>query len=330
MKKFFPAMLASLTLSGVVSAGTMGEEPVCTSALCAFDNPGGFYIAGTALYVKPSETGLGMVTDSWQYAAPGGVRSVSKPFDPEHEWEGAVRVGYDFPMSANNIEASYLRLENDTHAINDTSDSPISFGSYFFPNVLFPLPPGSTFVSDAHLKYELDQVDVKVGRMYRDMSGSYSIHPSVGVRYISLDHKLTFIAPGSVTSEYDGAGPLFSLDGRYDLRWGVGLVGYFDYGLIVGQVNSNSHVTLSGVDSSFTSPKRDRIVNSITGKIGLDYNYVFANASRLTLEAGYQVNEYINAMDVIRGEILPAQKMVGLETTSFGFRGPYISLGWHA
>lgn len=329
MKKYIPAIFVSLSL-GTATAGTMGEETICTSSLCAFDSPGGFYIAGTALYVRPSETGLGMVTDSWQYAVPGGIRSVSKPFDPDHEWEGAAKIGYDFPMSANTIELSYLRLDNDTHAINDTSDAPISFGSYFFPNVLLPILPGQPFVSDAHLHYELDQVDLKLSRLYRDTSANFSIRPSLGIRYVTLDHSLTFIAPGNVISEYEGGGPLFSLDGRYEFFDGFGLIGYFDYGLLVGQINSHSHVTLGGVDFSFTSPDRDRIVNSITGKIGFDYNYIFANSSRLIIEAGYQINEYFNSMDMIRGEIAPAQKLVGIETTSFAFRGLYVSVGWHA
>ncbi|KTD22772.1 major outer membrane protein [Legionella lansingensis] len=331
MKKCLSAMFTSLCIASVASAGTTGEESICTSSLCAFDNPGGFYISGAALYVRPSETGIGLATDSWQYALPGGnVRSVSKPFDPEHEWEGSVTLGYDFPMTANHIEMSYLRLDNNTHVVNDTEDAPISFSSIFFPNILIPLTPGAILVSDTQLHYELNQVDLKVGRLYRDTAGNFNIRPSLGARYISLDHHQTFITSGNVISEYDGVGPLFSLEGRYGLSKGFGLVGYFDYALIVGQINAHSHVTVLGTDFSFTSPKRDRIVNNLTGKLGINYHYIFTNLSTLTLEAGYQVSEYINAMDMIRGDIGVRQKIAGLETTSFGFRGPYVSLSWHA
>lgn len=34
---------------------------------CLQDSPGGFYASGTGYYVKPGETGIGMITDSWLY-----------------------------------------------------------------------------------------------------------------------------------------------------------------------------------------------------------------------------------------------------------------------
>jgi len=289
---------------------------------------GGIYGAVAGLYVRPSESGIGMMTNSWQYAIPGGVQSRSKPFDPGHKWQGYYTVGYDLPMSANSIEVNYLHLTNETHDFDSIADGPATFGSIFFPNIVFPVPAG--FSSDARLRYKLNQVDLKLGRKYTDVTGRFSIKPSLGARYADLQHKLTFIQPGRVLSKFDGAGPLLSLDTGYSLIYGIGLVGHFDYGLLVGQINSSSLLGFSGTNFSFTSPKRDRIINSVDGKLGLDYNYMFSNASNLNLEVGYQVNEYLNAFDIIRGDIAPAQKIAGIESTSFGFQGPYISLIFHA
>jgi hypothetical protein len=328
---FFVHILIGLCLTGFVFAANYVPDkdgPICSSTLCAFNMKGGLYAGVTGYYVKPSESGIGMVTDSWLYGSPGNLTAISKPFDPAHKWAGSVKLGYNIPMSANNIEASYLFLNNKTHAVNDFSDGSIGFGSILFPNVTFPPTPG--FVSDALLTYRVDQVDFKAGRKYSDVSGVFFIRPSLGLRYAELKHTLAFAAPGNMSSTFNGVGPMISLDGTYNLGHGFGLVGYFDYGLIVGKIESNSFVNLLGTSYNYSWPGRDRIVSSITAKLGLDYSYNFVNSSDFAIEAGYQVNEYVNSMDTIRGTLplTPGDisRINGKETNSFGFRGPYISL----
>lgn len=326
-----PLFLAGFSVSGnALAASTIPDKdgPVCSSTLCAFNMKGGVYAGITGYYVKPSETGIGMVTDSWLYGNTGNFTAISKPFNPVHKWAGNVKLGYNLPMSANNIEANYLFLNNKTHAFNDFSDGSIGFGSILFPDAAFPPTPG--FVSDASLTYKVNQIDLKAGRKYSDVSGVFSIKPSLGLRYAELKHTLTFTAPGNMISTYNGAGPMLSIDGTYTLGHGFGLVGYFDYGLLVGTINAHSFVSLLGTNFNFSWPKRDRIVNSLSGKLGVDYSHNFASSSNVTLEAGYQINEYINSMDTIRGTVPLAQGVIqrinGYETNSFGFRGPYISL----
>ncbi|WP_298625598.1 Lpg1974 family pore-forming outer membrane protein [uncultured Legionella sp.] len=326
-----PFVLSSFSLTGyaVTTNPTPDKDaPVCSSALCAFNLKGGLYAGVTAYYVKPSETGLGMVSDSWLYGGSGNLTALSKPFDPPHKWAGSVKLGYNIPMSANNIEASYLFLDNKTHAINDFSDGSIGFGSVLFPNTTLPPTPG--FVSDAYLSYKVNQVDLKAGRKYSDVSSAFFIRPSLGLRYAELKHSLTFAAPGNMLSSFKGVGPMISVDSTYNLGHGFGLVGYFDYALIVGKIDSHSYLSLLGTNFNYSWPERDRIVNSITAKLGLDYSFNFANNSNVAIEAGYQVNEYFNSMDTIRGTIAFApgdiSRINGNETNSFGFRGPYISL----
>lgn len=306
------------------------DGPICSASLCAFNKPGGIYASITGYYVKPSETGLGLVTDSWLYEVPGGFLAQSKPMDPPHKGAGSVTLGYDLPNSANNIEVSYLYLNNKTHANNDFSDGSIGFGSILFMDAA--LPPSDDFTSDAYLTYKVEQTDLKIGRKYTDLTHVFSIRPSVGVRYANLQHSLDFAAPGNMHSRFRGIGPLFSLDGNYTLGYGVGLVGYFDYASIVGQASSSSYLNLAGTNFGFNWPKRDRIVSSINGKLGLDYHYTFSNNADLVIEAGYQVNQYVNSMDTIRGTIAFAdiQRINGNETNSFSFRGPYLTLGIHA
>lgn len=334
--KYVSSILASVWLTGTAIAGTMGDEPVCNSVLCAFQDKGGLYAGVSGYYVRPAETGLGLVTDSWLVANPGGFTAESKPFTPKFKWQGSVKLGYDFPLSANNIEASYFHLSNNTHAVNTfASTGSIGFGSVLFPDAVIPIAAVPGLVSDAYLKYTLDQVDLKAGRKYTDISGGFSLRPSFGLRYAELKHNLTFAAPGNVISEYKGVGPLLSLDANYKLGHGFGLVGYFDYALLMGNISSNSYLNLVinnvPTNFAFTWPSGERVVNSLTGRLGVDYSHIFASASQVTIEAGYQASEYLNAMDTIRGFVFGGgvQHIAGHETNSFSFRGPYASLTVH-
>lgn len=327
-------VLAGLCFSTIASAipKEMDKDgPICSSVLCAFKEKGGFYAGVSGYYVQPVETGIGLVTDSWLFVSPGGFTAESKPVDTKYKWAGAVKIGYDFPMSANNIEVNYLHLGNNTHAVNSFANGAIGFGSVLFPDVVIPLASFPELVSDAHLRYTLNQVDVKVGRKYRDVSGVFSIRPSLGLRYVELEHNLSFAAPGNAVSEFNGVGPMLGVDANYQLGRGFGLVGYFDYGLLMGHINSHSFLNLGGPNFNFSWPDRGRLVNNFTGRLGIDYNYVCSNSSTIGIEIGYQASEYLNATDTLRGYIFTGgvQHIAGNETNNFSFSGPYASLTIH-
>lgn len=322
--------------AAMVSKDTDKDSPICSSTLCAFNNPGGLYLSGTGYYVLPSETGLGLVTDSWLFTTSSGPSAQSTPFDPSYKWAGGFSVGYDIPTSANNIEFNYLRLRNDTHAVNSFSNGATSFASILFPDAIIPAGAIANFVSDAKLHYTVNQYDVKVGRKYSETSGVFYLKPSIGVRYAQIKHNLTFIQPGQVESNYSGTGPMFSLDGHYAFNHGFGLLGYFDYALMSGNMSADSYVVL-GQKYSFSWPNRNRVVNNVTGKIGLDYTHALTNSATWTVAAGYQINEYFSAMDTIRGitnaggaGILGAQRVFGCESNNFSFQGLFITLSAHA
>lgn len=172
-------------------------------------------------------------------------------------------------------------------------------------------------------------------------------------------------------SDYQGVGPLVGMDGNYYLGSGFGLVGHFASSLLVGNIDSRLDANIlilsapfidtSGAPLGFSSTglagqgeiKADsiaRIVPNLDAKLGLDYTFLFNNQanSYLTLEAGYRVSEYFNAIDLIRSSatatitdsashiLNPAvffssftQGSVAHTTADFGSHGPYVSLILH-
>lgn len=322
-----------LTFSCVLIAGQYKDEPVCTGEILRADHSlNGIYGSVTGSWLRPTETDIGMVTDSWQFTNNGATLDEDRPVKTSHEFEGGFTIGYDFNDSANNIEFNYYHLNNDTRTVNTPGNGETLFTSYFFPGATFP--PGPDFVSDATLSYKIQQGDIKVGRQYGQCNGAFSIRPSIGIRYAELTHDLTFTAPGFVRSKFKGAGPLFSVDGQYNLAYGFKLVGYVDTAFLVGETDANSNLSFGG-SASFRTPEKDRLVTNLNGRIGLAYNHVFANQMHMSLEGGYQASQYFNPFDLLRGNVTftPALAGVGIAdiiTTDLGVRGPYIKVGVHA
>jgi hypothetical protein len=238
--------------------------------------------------------------------------------------------------------------------------------AFLFPSAPKPFDDG---LKDLHinssLHHRLDQADLIFGRQYNDVCGKFSLHPYVGVRYAQLKHEYnsdmaasyviyTPFLPASptdsvalhssVNSEFKGAGPVFGLTTRYGLLGGLGIVGHFDSSLLAGTVHSYTNVVVNAtpvalvspveqesihLEGRFNSPSTNRLATTISGKLGLDYNYCFCNKSSLTVEVGYQASKYFNTFDLIRGDIFSPTRITDIVIDNFDIRGPYMNLTYH-
>ncbi len=336
-RKFTLALCSALMYLSPVHAQLDKDGIVGCSgdALCADRTLIGFYGSVTGSWLRPSETDIGMVTDSWQTtSADGSTQDADRPASPDHEFEGSYTLGYDFG-NANSIEFNYAYLKNSSHEVNSPQNGETLFSSYFFPGSTFPPLTIPGFVSDATLVYEINQADVKLGRRYTQFNNGFSLRPALGVRYAELEHNFTFKAPGYVRSKFSGAGPMVSLDGSYDLGNGFHLLGYIDSSLIVGNTDANSFLGFGGGNAYFTKPNNDRVVTTVAGRIGADYTLTLSNQSSFKAEAGYQVTEYFNSFDLLRGNVVFAPTLRGngiqdIITTNLSVSGPYVKIGVHA
>lgn len=391
MKKLILAMMGTgLFLSCNAFAFTTPDCNNCgyNAGLAAPKFAGGFSLGVTGSWLRASSTGTGQNDLILGRADDTGIvtESFLHRFEPDHEWQWGFNVGYDFPCSSYNLELDYFHIDSKDHRNSGFDDGFDSIASFFVTNLNFPIGvPGDVGVLtpivvvdyDVHseLKFKFDQVDLKFGRQYNDVCGYFTIKPSIGVRYAKIDDHYHARFDGSIVdaiapvspfidttifinnhSEFDGIGPLVSLDARYGFCGGFGIVGHFDAALLAGEVDShlNTHsdiFTLDGLDgdvlatdandTSFHTPDTDRLVTSFTGKVGVDYSYCFCNKSSLTFEIGYQASKYYDAIDFLRGEqgistaiIDPAfnatsQLVTHSDTNNFEFRGPYANITWH-
>ncbi len=337
IKRITLLALLGVSASSIAFADTYNPpEPEKPCDFLCTSTQNGFYVGVTGIYAKPSESGIGLVTDSWQYQQPNGaLLSQSKPFDPDSSGGIGAKVGYDFGASGNSLEFDYLHFNNSTHGLNASDGSPTSFASVFFPDVVIPNPAAIGLVSDANLAYNLNQYDLWLAHTMGSPTSGFSFKPAIGVRYASLSHNMTFAAPGYVKSDFQGLGPEMGFDARFGLGYGFGIIGHLDDAVLASNVTGSSHVEAAafGLNSTFDSPENQRVSNSVTGRLGADYKYVFTNGSIIALEGGYQAIQYSNAFDIIQGNVSPGipagQHITAINTDSFSLRGPYLSLTYH-
>ena len=328
MKVFFGFLSLTAIAGNVLFANTKSSTP---PPKVEEGNPNaGFYFKATGAALLPSETGIGTFTDSWQYPTNGGIRSLSKPSKADYKFAGGFLIGYDAASLPNFAEVEYFHLSNSKHNYNDTSDGPLSFGSVFF-NVGIPLTPGTAFVSDAYLKYQLNQVEGRLGHRFSLAKNRLEISPSIGIRWADLKHDLTFLV-GNVRTSYWGVGPSFSIDGLYTLYKGLKLYSHFDAAVLIGNVEAHSLLNFFGM-AKYESPNTNRVVPGLGSKLALRYDFTFYKKSSLRIEAGYQAAIYIGAFDVLTGllETPPTQvqRIASITTNNFSFSGPYASIGFH-
>ena len=254
-----------------------------SSGLCSPKSCGGFYFGLTGAYLLATGTGADLNSAILQFAdtsssiagTTGEFRSELAQFRPRYHFAYEITAGYDLPCSANNVELSYMHLNDHTTNLHrDLTDKPVSVASYFFTNILIPVFPANTGVATAgltdlnchaSLRYKFDKIDLTFGRQYNDVCGYFNFHPLVGVRYARIHHDYRSETTGAfadepiiggifadslelrtnVRSEFKGAGPMFGLDTRYGFCGGFGIVGHFDTSLLVGTVDSNDHLAFT-------------------------------------------------------------------------------------
>ncbi len=126
------------------------------------------------------------------------------------------------------------------------------------------------------------------------------------------------------------------MDATYHVGDCFGVVGHVAAALLVGRVETSSGSTysVSGVSAVSYSTSTDnltRVVPAFDAKLGFDYTWPIQNdASSFTVEAGWQVTQYVDAIDrVTTGGGVSGSGNAGLRSTSgIGFQGPYLSLNY--
>lgn len=338
MKKFALALSSLAITSSIFAAFPGTTDP---TVIDVPDYLGGFFIGGTALYQQSATEGG--ATD-FANINPGAIGNVStvQHVGSSYDWGWGANIGFIIPHTGNDIELKYWQLDSDSTNSLQTGLTEI-FPIQFFDFVEY---------DQAHAKVDNDiwQLNLNAGQ-WINIGCRARLHPQVGVQYTNLDRKTTLLfisaeelLPATslyqLKSDFNGVGPEVGIDGSYYLDAGVGLVGHFSSALLVGDVHpslATREFFPTGSSTlftyTFTVPSRNRVVPNVDGKLGADYTFLFNNDgdTSLTLEAGYEVNNYFNVIDTVTGDasVVSDIRFRNARTSDLAVYGPYASLVVH-
>lgn len=329
----------------------------------------GFEFTLEGNYLQPSNSDLDYATVALgnllepSLTTGGGTQIFTA--NPNYAYGFRIGLGYVFPNSGNDVQASWAHFDNSSSTIA-VLGGPVSVttrSSWLFP-VFGPEAGGSDALTSTDTTFKNDAIDLDVGQylsigtrlqarlfaglrlaqVTSDIDDSYSDSLNVGTP--ELPELETFDLEEHYRSQFTGLGPRFGVNANFHIAKCFGVVAQLAGSLLVGRVESSyfsedaeiftgvQPVTFTG-SSSLNTPNQTRVVPTFDSKLGINYSVAFNNThAELTVELGYQITEYLDAIDRVSPiwandglDSLPATMLGFTRTTSnLSFAGPYLSL----
>jgi hypothetical protein len=192
---------------------------------------------------------------------------------------------------------------------------------------------------------------LKLNQTVTTTFGNYAGTPATPYSY-PLPPDPSFSFQTENVSRYLGAGPDLGMSLRYKTKSGFGFMGEFLGMLTAGTIktqdnftSTSARLTALGIGTShqqITSPDTTQVVLGVDGKLGIFYNYQGKNIPDITIEAGYRMASYQNAISTVNPNTLvqPGTVIITPEfstgtmaivstdarTRPFNFNGPFLNL----
>lgn len=360
-------VFCGLTLSSLyttASAAPWKDEPIHQSS---------FELYGSLLYLQPTSTNLKYAVfvsgeqpyfQSWHYQA------INPAYSPAFE----IGLNYNFAALPYQASVSWLRLNtSDVSAKQASTNVSLSTVEFVAPAYEVGPPVFGIKRADANVKFNFDDIKINVGKLFT-FTPNIQARVFGGVNIIHINQKLTtvfsdmagalptaysyalapdpaFVFETQNDSKYLGAGPDLGLNVQYTAYRGFGFVGEVLGSLtagtnkVVDNFNSNSSRLIAlgygPTQQQITTPDATQLVAGFDGKLGVFYNYSGPYVHNLTIEAGYRMALYNNAISEIDPGTLVQPGTVFLtpefatgtmainsteaSSHNFNFNGPYLT-----
>lgn len=354
---------------------------VCTNIFAAIpnevtttntNNRSSIYVG--LLYLQPSSSNLkyAVFVSGDQPLSQSWHNQTLKP-----SYSPALELGYQYgiPQSLYNASIDWIHLHtNDSSSKQASQNTDVSTVEFVAPAydvgpAVFGIKRGASRV-----KFNFDSIELNFGKNF-EFSPSVVARLFGGINVLRINQMLTTTfsdfagtPPTSLSygltpdpffnfqtknvSKYLGAGPDLGFNVQYKSDYGVGVVGQF-LGTLTAGTNSvtdnfssrSTRLLVGGMLSSqqsITAPDMTQVVPGFDAKLGLLYNHAWQNFLDVTIEAGYRMAYYMNAISDINpatlvqsghSTITPefATGTMAINSTDarnrpFSLNGPYIDI----
>jgi hypothetical protein len=268
----------------------------------------------TALYIKPGASNT-------HFAAQAFPLPAVSPNWQIHDIEKAYHFGFDAMLGTHihcvdgSLFANWQHFKNCNRTVFVTTSN----------NMLGPFfeigPDASPFfqaIGTVHFKFNEINVDYGQNIKFGDrLTTTFFAGCSVlqlcelfSYDYIGTQYGTNVVRNITTPIKFTGAGPQFGVSFFYDIMHGFGLSGKLSGAILNGSSYNNTTytstspilVTLGVSNPNVQTTKVNRIsltVPSLFSKIGFMYQYDFAQHYAVQLEAGYQAQIYLQALQSI-------------------------------
>lgn len=301
--KFLASLLLAAASSSVFA---MPSDPVKHTGVLEVALTGGGFTVGT------QDTAYGLYTNNLELLSQP-IGEVLK-IDPKFKFGGSVLVGYFFPCSSINVDASYFGTRNRVTQ-NDQGLISINLG---LPGWVGEEGNNTASAAYTTYHYNYDLANIELGSLTRIDSNGLIINPKAGLSYAQLKSNqyvkytgegvdLSFAAgqfPGNeysheLNSRFTGFGPSIGFDLNYTVCNPFHLISSFRYNALVGNILfnyfANETANTSGNDPipeyDISSKTRKMLVSLIQAELGISYDFDWINAFCGNLAVGYQLSK---------------------------------------
>lgn len=289
----------------------------------------------------------------------------------------AFELGLQYAMQENryNLSGDWIHLSSSTTASKHGNDT-LDLKNIEFVAPSFEMSPpvfGIRYV-DSKLNYNYDDMTFNLEKVFKPYNWLRSkIVAGINVLYIKQNITTTFSDyVGSLPTPYSyalppdpsysfqiqsisqfvGSGPDIGISGQLEFIPGFSIVGAAFGSLNVGTTSVQETFTATsqvltnlgiGVSKqAITVPNKTQVVPGFDGKLGLQYQFQSAYFSNFSLEGGYRIVTYINAISTINPQTLVqpgsfnetpefatgtmAIVSISQQDRPFNLNGPYVTL----
>jgi Legionella pneumophila major outer membrane protein precursor len=325
------------------------------------------------LYLKPYSTDLKYATfvsgtqpyfQSWHY------QEINPSYHPAFE----VGITYAIPHTLYNASLNWVHLNsNDTSYKQAATGTAIATVEFVGPPYEMSPPVFGIKRVDSKVNFNFDSILFNGARLV-EFESHVQARLFGGLSFLKLNQTVTttfsdyagtpptpysyplppdpsFSFETQNVSKYFGVGPDLGLSIRYKTSSGFGvmgeLLGMLTAGTIQAQDNftsTSARLTALGIGTSqqeITTPNATQIVMGADGKLGIFYTYQGTNIPEFTIEAGYRMATYANAISTVNPSTLVqpgtvvttpefatgTMAIVSTNASSrpFNFNGPFIN-----
>lgn len=222
--------------------------------------------------------------------------------DPEYKFGGTVLLGYYFPNSTFNVDASWTGTRN---RLNDSNLGTVT-GLSIAPDTTF----ADALAASSSYHYDYDFVNVEVGSLTRVNLNGLIINPQVGLSYARikenqnisygdvLDSDGDFALDGIGVSRHSslrGFGPSIGVDLNYVVCLPVNFFGNFRYNALVGDIHSSGSANFGATTTSVSYESEKTLISLFQSELGVGYDFNFCNMFCGNFAIGYQLTKAINS-----------------------------------